>query len=245
MAPPVRPSGASVLVLKTFNSEEECLEQCRLMQAAPRHVALSPALVDRASYTLPLCNPHVPSSAFFDLLTTYIALWSAPKNPRAAVSLELYHEYVVSRLPPKEAMPGVAELFEKALKSEYAAYLPLKGARHVPDTKFTHGDAIVGNAVHTTGGVRLIDFSPRPTPGDPEIDVAKLIFSSLGFDLNGKRRKEFGSALKVFRAAGAFKPELIRYYLASHIVRVLSKEPPETLNRKQFYEGALNHVSQM
>lgn len=235
-----RPSGATIQVLKTFATEDECAEQARLMLAAPFSVSMKPTILGPRQYTLPLVTSRVPSSAFMDLLHVYTRLWATP-SPRAPVSREDYHAYVTSRAAPAHGVGDVRWLWSEALRAAHGLYERIESAP-IGAAAFTHGDAIIGNAVMTTAGVRLIDFSPRPTPGEPEIDVAKLQFSSLGFDLDKSRRREFTAVLAAWaRGLGASRA-LIDYYLATHLVRVLSKEPPETINRREFYERTVNYV---
>lgn len=247
MSTEVRPSGASIRVAKTFATAEECAMQCGLMTSAPASVAVQPVVTGAVSCEMPLYTPEVPPEAFLDLFATYVRLWDVPTSPREYVSHEKYTEYVLARPMPAETMPGVRELFSAARVRFVSESTYVDGRGKPAMNCFTHGDAIYGNAVQTPDGPRLIDFSPRPTPGDPEIDVAKWRFSALGFDLHGDKRDEFNAALRAFLTDPPliFRSELIRYYLCSHIVRVLSKEPPHTLGRFQFFERVLNHVAEM
>lgn len=244
MSHPLRPSGASVRVVKTFESAPDCEIQAWLMRAAPAHVSLQPTMLGPLSYDLPLCNPHIPASAFLDLMVTYRQLWAAA-SPRPFVSREEYQEYVVSRPRPMALTAAADNIWFKAQERLEEFYAQIKDLP-IEQRAFTHGDSILSNAVWTSGGVRLIDFSPRPTPGEREIDFAKLRFSALGFDISvPQRRRELRAAIEVARKELEPNTRLERYYLVSHVIRVMAKEPPETINRQRFFEGALNHASQM
>jgi hypothetical protein len=237
-----RPSGATICVLKTFFSYADFEEQFRIMLAVPSHIGVE---VRRSgsdwAYTMPLGHPRVPTRAFTDLLSTYESLWACP-SPREARSRDAYHDYVLERAAAAaglELSTDDQRTLARALSTLETLY---KDVLCIPITQraFVHGDAIVGNAIYTQGGVRLIDFSPRFSPSEIEVDYSKLVFSALGFDLRKERGVELLNLLGSWRLK--LDPQLVAYYLTSHLIRVFSKEPPRTIDRRRFYEKVLHYV---
>jgi hypothetical protein len=82
----------------------------------------------------------------------------------------------------------------------------------------------------------------RFAPSEAEVDIAKLWFSSLGFDTDAATGSSLRVVLWKFPRISNANAELVNYYLATHLVRVLTKEPPATLERVAFYQGVIDHV---
>lgn len=245
MAQGHRPSGATIRVVKSFPNEQECGEHLRLMNAASGDIALPCVLESPQEIAMPLAQPRVEAAALVDLLGAYSRLWRMA-NPRQHVSIGEYHNYVFERA--KDTSQIALDDDEARFTLAQAAYLaddlfPSAQAAHLRAAQFgfTHGDAIVSNAVTTQRGVRLIDFSPRPTPPDREIDASKLVFSALGFDL-GPRRQLALRRLLTDLLSSTMNPALMRYYLTTHLIRVITREPPKTLARRKFFKEVLNHA---
>lgn len=236
-----RPSGATVKVLKTFTSPAECAVQSSLMEAAGPTIAISTERVGTSSYTMPLATGRVPTSAFPALLEVYEDLWNQP-NPRPACTRDEYHTYVMGRdLPPGSATAledtlaafkfGVDDLFRA-----YVAPLPIE------QNAFVHGDATVSNAVFTRGGPRLIDFSVRKSPPEREVDISKLLFSMLGFDLRPQRQEALSEAIRKANLLGSTHRPLLAYYLMTHAVRVFTREPPRYSTQHLFFNSVIDHA---
>jgi hypothetical protein len=225
-----RPSGATIRVVKTFPNKDDCDEQLRLMRSAPLYT-LHTERVDDVSFAMPLATSAVPPSAYIDLLLTYERFWEMPSG-RASVSRRDYHDYVMSR--PGAGQVNIAKQLAANLYS-YPAQYP------ITQRAFVHGDAIISNAVHTPSGVKLIDLSPRPSPSEIELDASKLIFSALGFDMSPENGAALLRLIALIR--GRMNDNLLAYYLATHIVRVASKEPPQTGERFEFFNRALHYAS--
>ncbi len=243
-----RPSGATIRVVKSFPTEKERdLHLWLMAQAGPR-VALGAVGESPVEISMPLATPRVSSRALVDLLTTYKRLWSTA-NPRTPVSRKEYRNYVLERYRDTSRFSSASAdglpILQQAAQREQELYfggsepvgdMPLRGS------VFTHGDAIVSNAVGTPAGVRLIDFSPRPTPSEIEIDFSKLLFSAIGFDLGPRRGTILRELLCRLTAELDLNDRLVQYYLATHIIRVITREPPRTLARVKFFTEALRHV---
>ncbi len=238
----VRPSGATVKVLKAFTSLQECREQARLMNSAGPAIALPASMCSDLEFTMPLATARVPTSAFPALLDVYHDLWALP-NPRPRCTRDEYHAYVMGRTLPEGYELERAYEFLDATKAALQRFFDNEVASlPVEQEAFVHGDATVSNAVFTRGGPRLIDFSVRPTPPEREIDLAKLTFSSLGFDLGPQRQEALTEALRRFKAAVPYSQTLLAYYLLSHVVRVFTREPPRYVGQHLFYFSVVEHA---
>lgn len=230
-----RPSGATICVLKTFPNAGDCTAQRFKMTVAGADVSAVPTIVDDRRFTLPLYAPRIRTVAFQDLLGVYQRLWArlAPPTPLQTTRAE-YHNYVQDRL----SRISIAERgeFDFMLDDVYALVADLP----ITQNAFVHGDAIISNAVSTPDGPRLIDFAPRAAPPEVEVDFSKLLFSALGFDLSPRRCKVLRHFLTLLEPQ--MDPVLVRYYLVTHLIRVFSREPPQTLARVNFFRKVLNHV---
>ena len=240
-----RPSGATLTVLKTFESKDDFEAQLYRTRAVPLHIALEVTPVSERAYQMPLVTSVVPAAAFYELAATFQALW-ALGDPAAPTSRQAYHGYVQSRefaaaTPSRSRVLG-EPLLIRAKEQTDALFPAIANFSSVAE--YTHGDATLSNCVFTDAGVRLIDFSPRPAPPEAELDIAKLRFSSLGFDTDSARGILLDAAMKGLHRVRSCRERLVNYYLATHVVRVLSKEPPATLERVNFYQKVIDHVSQ-
>lgn len=230
-----RPSGASLEVVKTFSDAVEAERQYQLMTATS--TALPVRRLSDNQFSMPLVSQRIPPSAFVDVLRMFELLWQQPPLAWRVASRAQYADYVRQRIgaiKDQQLRPRLSAVFEKA----YADAAGRPSDRAV----FVHGDATLSNCVYTEEGVRFIDFSPKASPPEEEVDLAKLLFSSYGFDTD----RDQGSALRrVVSSTGAFRrasPALITFYLVSHLARVASKEPAETLARKRFYLEVLSNA---
>lgn len=240
MTAQTRPSGAAIEVLKTFTDAADCHAQFALMVRAGENVAVQPRVIDAFSFAMPLERAEVPRESFFDLLAIYERLWRL--RGQRVCGRSAYHVYVRLRAEAATTNRRTKSILSELVKIADARYEFIKELP-VLQAAFVHGDAIVSNAVMTAEGPRLIDFSPRESPGEREIDVAKLQFSALGFDLKTpKQRAELFTHLLALINAKKMSRELLLYYLTTHAIRVFSKEPPRTLERTNFFEGVLDHV---
>lgn len=239
MTPVRRPSGASIRALKTFEPAQarDCRIQLAIMLAAPREAVIEVEPISELSYAMPLGTP-VPADAIEDMGRCYERLWSAAAwRP---CDRHTYHNYVFMRTlqPP----PG-AEAVLQALRDDVARSYNLIRDLRITQEAFVHGDATLSNALMTPAGVRLIDLSPRPSPPEIEIDVAKLMFSAMGFDAHGEHARRLWNLVIALRQK--FRPDLalLRYYLATHALRVFLREPPQTAELRKFYQLVSHHVN--
>lgn len=249
-----RPSGASLSVVKRFSSADDFAKQCATLKAAAISGTTVPILdEDCAKFTLtmPFFEPRVPHAALSEVVPTFEKLWAVPAAPQRVCTRYAYHEYVMTREVAKlegmtqREMSVAQTLHDNACKLADELYTPIH-RWHVLENSFVHGDATLSNCVYAPDiGVRFIDLSPRRSPPEKAIDLAKLLFSAIGFDTDA----DVGEAL--FRNVHRSLPyrqatlTLVRYYYATHIVRVLAKEPPRTLERRDFYKKALEYVDQL
>lgn len=240
MNQPKRPSGARLSVLKTFDNVAECEAQYRIMVAAPPTVALTVEPMSRTSFAMPLSLSPIPLRAITDFAHCFERLWRE-SSPRSVCSRELYHRYVLTQLEGSELRNGLRAALSAAVGHHYAGVATLPVTQNV----FVHGDATLSNAVWTSDGVRLIDFSPRATPSEFEVDLAKMMFSALGFDTEGARSRVLWT--EVERLMRTYRPDLalLPYYLATHACRVASKEPPSSPRQIEFYERVLNYATKL
>lgn len=230
---PRRPSGASLSVLKTFESASDCEAQYRITMAAPPTVALPVEPMSVRSFCMPLARAFIPMDAFADFAGCFERLWREPSR-RGACSRTMYNEYVTRRLGP-ESSTLRAKLRNRLYDRIQDAFSEIVGLP-ITQNAFVHGDATLSNAVLTGDGVRLIDFSPRPMPPELEIDLSKLMFSAIGFDTEGARSRALWR--EVERLMRSYRPDLMlmKYYLLTHAARVASREPPTTPLQIEFYE---------
>jgi hypothetical protein len=234
MSDDARPSGATIRVVKTFPNAEDCTKQAGLMRVAGEDISLPLLWTSNNQIAMPLAQPIVGPESYIDLLSVYSALWGLP--PQRVATREEYHRYVLFR----GSSAGADPVMERALELVGKLYFLVQ---HIPvrGSVFVHGDSILGNAVRTREGVRLIDFSPRASPPERMIDLSKLWFSSLGFDMSEERGATLQNLLRDLFSVERTDP-LFRYYLATHLVRVLSREPPTTVARRDFYKKVLFYV---
>lgn len=239
MTPVRRPSGAAIRALKTFPPEKarDCRLQLAVMLAAPRSAVIEVEPVSDLSYAMPLGAP-VPADSIEDMGRCYETLWNA--RPMRACDRHTYHSYVFMRTvrPP----PGAEAAYQAARDDVARAYNRVRDLR-ITQEAFVHGDATLSNALLTADGVRLIDLSPRSSPPEIEVDIAKLMFSAMGFDAHGEHARRLWKLVSDLRAK--FRPDhaLLQYYLASHAVRVFLREPPTTEALRVFYRLVSQHVN--
>ena len=234
-----RPSGASIRALKTFAPEKarDCRLQLAVMMAAPRSAVIEVEPISDMSYAMPLGSP-LPADAIEDMGACYERLWAA--RPMRPCDRHEYHSYVFMRTlqPPT----GSESEYQAARDDVARAYNLIRDLR-ITQEAFVHGDATLSNALMTSDGVRLIDLSPRSAPPEIEVDIAKLMFSALGFDAHGEHARRLWNL--VIKLRQKFRPDLalLRYYLASHAVRVFLREPPTTPELRKFYRLVSHHVN--
>jgi hypothetical protein len=168
----------------------------------------------------------------------YERLWS--ERPMRPCDRHEYHSYVFMRT--LQAPVAAAAEFQAARDDVARAYNSIRDIR-ITQEAFVHGDATLSNALMTQDGVRLIDLSPRPSPPEIEVDIAKLMFSAMGFDAHGEHARRLWNLVVHLRAK--FRPDLalLRYYLASHALRVFLREPPTTPELLKFYRAVSQHVN--
>lgn len=236
-----RPSGAALRAMKIFADREDFERQVRLIEAA-HGLAIPIVLGDDPplSFFMPMAAPVVSEAMFFDVTRVLNLLWRRQGPSWRNCGREEYHTYVMSR-EFSTAVGPVARAFLDAAKALASTlYDP-----SVPITSdsFVHGDATISNFVYYNG-VRIIDLSPRPSPPELELDLAKLLFSARGFDTTAARGASLEHWVRSTPAYRTSREALVRYYLATHVVRVLSKEPPATLERQQFFSEIINYASQ-
>jgi len=239
-----RPSGATLRVLKIFDNAKDFQRQLERTEVLPAALVVPVRVEGGSSFSMPLVNPRVPTTAFFDLGATFSALWQQPADTNP--SRHAYHEYVMDRgcsplLEDRARILG-ATLLDEALAAADKLFQSNLALRPLESNEFVHGDATLSNCVMTDDGVRLIDLSPRPAPAEAEVDIAKLWFSSMGFDTDAETGAWLRGVLKSFPRVQRASWPLVNYYFATHIVRVLSKEPPTTLERVEFYRKVIDHV---
>lgn len=242
-----RPSGATLYVLKVFDNAQDCKLQLEKTTTIPAHIALPVTEVSPTSFSMPLANPKVPPSAFFDLCATFSALWSISAAGSIVATRSEYHNYVMTRelqtFGDKRSRALGMPLFCEARQAAHKLFEDYALSESSPGmNESVHGDATLSNCVTTPHGVRLIDFSPRAAPPEAEVDIAKLLFSSRGFDTDAETGAALRNVLEWFPRVQSADPRLVNYYFATHIVRVLSKEPPTTLERADFYKEIIDHV---
>lgn len=228
-----RPSGAKLFVVKQFEEPAEFQLQYALMiLSQPIALSAKPDL-ENLTFWMPLAG-RVPFDKTHEIVDAYASLWrSAPKR---ACSREVYHAYARSRLhfiPDSEVLgAAVTKLFD--VVKDIPVRTPV----------MVHGDATYSNAVYLDGQVRLIDFSPKLSPPEAELDVSKLLFSARGFDVDANIE---GVALKdacdCYILQENLDARLLKYYLATHVARVMSREPPTTKARENFYATLIRYVA--
>jgi thiamine kinase-like enzyme len=167
------------------------------------------------------------------LATCYRKLWACPSDNE--FTLDNYHAYVGTRAAAAPHIGAVQSAWF------YAESVHPDTRRYVRENpRATHGDATLANAIVTDDGVRLIDFSVAPAPGDPLLDQAKLVLSVAGLDDGytnlGSMRGQLGLLKKALPELPIELPsdyiplwrptlQLLAYYMATHLVRVGSREP--------------------
>ena len=222
MTPVRRPSGASIRALKTFEPAQarDCRIQLAIMLAAPREAVIEVEPISELSYAMPLGAP-VPADAIEDMGRCYERLWNAP--PWRRCDRHTYHSYVFNRSiqPPT----GAEETLQMVRDNVARAYNVIRDLR-ITQEAFVHGDATLSPALMPPAG-----------------DIAKLMFSALGFDAHGEHARRLWNLVVALRQK--FRPDLalLRYYLASHALRVFLREPPKTTELRRFYQLVSSHVN--
>jgi hypothetical protein len=214
------------------------------MCAAPASAVLRPFALDytggvATSYEMPLAMGPVPSEMFPDMLRTLSRLWYADMEPTNVASRLEYQGYILDRGASLERhSQGWYLLVLASQKYEAVHEKPVKRVI------CAHGDAIISNFVQTYEGPRAIDLSPRAAVPEIELDLAKLRFSALGFDIVDSERRQALAKLVDFAVdmLGADKA-LMQYHLAAHAVRVISREPPTDTNRITFFQEVARYVA--
>lgn len=239
-----RPSGATLFVRKTFKSGEDCEGQYRLLCALPDTVALKPFALDfnggvATSYDMPLALGAVGNEDLYAVLATLGRMWHSKIADSRAASRAEYHDYVRSRTLAFERFSMGQRLW--MLCDQLFSRVKDKSVR---EPVVVHGDAIISNFVQTHFGPRVIDPSTRPCVPEVELDISKLWFSALGFDVKSEdRRAELFKMVELSSVLTGSDFDLLRYHLAAHAVRVYSKEPPRDNDRIVFFRKVAENVA--
>ena len=229
------------MVLKSFESADDCQAQFRLLMAAPERAVLRPYELMNAGYsfTMPLALGR--TSDYLGICAALRELWKAPATQ--ACSRATYHEYAMSRTPGNSCYSKFAPLFDKLKRETADFYRQFIVDKPIYQNVFVHGDAIVSNFVNTNDGPRAIDLSPRLAPPEIEVDIAKLWLSALGFDVHGpKQRADLASSIALLEKEAKPDQQQVIYYHATHLLRVMAKEPPNDRDRWEFYQRSTNYV---
>lgn len=236
-----RPSGATLMVLKSFDNAGDGATQFQLLRAAPAGAVLRPFELRDAghSFTMPLAKGRTRD--YRGMLAALKLLWAAPSM--RVCSREDYHTYAMTRVPGKSSFAAFPALYRAMQEETEEFYRSTIVDRPIEQDAFVHGDCTVSNFVGTFDGPRAIDLSPRPSPPEIEVDVAKLWVSATGFDIAwDKHRRHLAEALMELEAERPVSQVLLEYYRATHLLRVMSKEPPNDEGRFHFYKESIHDL---
>ena len=229
-----RPSGAELLravVKRGMDPVDASLQRVFMEKAGALSIPILGKLTD--GYVMAM-GADLPPTMYAQLYQTFERLWAIP-SPRRPVFPEAYLAYVKER-----AITCTRPIVTFACEMLFG--LPVPEGRY--RTWFTHGDANLSNALLYEGTVRLIDFSPKPTPSDCAIDQAKLLLSAAGFDNDQPAqalrdlRKEWRDGWDLVNDEPRIYDPRLKFYYLSHIIRVASRDPRHD---EFFFKALRNH----
>lgn len=251
-----RPSGAWTvsgnLFVKHHNRagrEASLLKEARARMSGCRHAFVPEVILfnsdvivmERANAT-PLAENSSVQTHVATVLRALNTLHANAENSKERLcSEEAYREY--AHYPDDWVTTGGLSKQRSALRAFFQSAMDrlhgevVKRLGTSVERTFVHGDCTLSNLFvarnvepsrNTHPVICMVDFSIKASPGLPEVDISKLLFSVLGFDVGYQPSVANALMDQKSRLRAIYRHTLsdavIAYFLASHVLRVARKE---------------------